>query len=235
MSLRHGMRRGAFLVVCFAAGPAAAQQAIVNMPSADITPQGAVFLMHETQARPWQPGRFWYGTNFFAYGVGRNTELAVTTYNTGVPSVPNQALGFGFKSALPLAKSSLEPKLTVGAMGLASFRRQGWGHFAYSHYSFRTPRTKTRLTLGGWWGAPQLFRYHTANVLAGVEHPIHKKVVLLGEWFAGAHDLGFAIPGILYHPTPRQFIVVGYKIANDVRNGFSGLVVEYGFYLGGKN
>jgi len=28
---------------------------------------------------------------------------------------------------------------------------------------------------------------------------------------------------------------VGYKIANDVRNGFSGLVVEYGFYLGGKN
>ena len=232
MNLRHFTCRY-LAIVCLATGYAAGQQAIINMPSADITPRGSAFMMHETQWRPWGAGRYWYGTNFFAYGLGRNTELAVTSYNTGTPAVPNQALGVGFKTAMPLADSPREPKLTVGAMGLASFRGQGVGHFTYSHYSFRAPHTNTRITLGGWWGSRQLFRYNTANVLAGVEHPLNKKVILLGEWFAGAHDLGFAIPGVLYHPTPRQFIVVGYKFANDPRNGDNGLVLEYGFYFGG--
>jgi hypothetical protein len=66
-----------------------AQQAIVNLPSADITPKGKHFIMHETQWRPWNPGRYWYATNFYCYGIGKNTELAVTTYNSGTPQALN--------------------------------------------------------------------------------------------------------------------------------------------------
>ena len=65
-----------------------AQQAIVNMPSADITPKGKHFLMHETQTRAWNPGRYWLATNFYAYGIGRDTELALTSYNAGSPKSP---------------------------------------------------------------------------------------------------------------------------------------------------
>ncbi len=208
------------------------QQAIVNMPSADITPKGQGFVMHETQWRPWNEGSYWYGTNFFTYGVGKNTELAVTTYNAGSPTVRNQNVGLGFKSAIPLGGGNAEKKLTVGSMALVNYKGMGVGNFTYSHYSFRLPKAKTRLTMGGWFGTEQLFKKNTGNFLGGVEHPINKKFILLTEWFAGTHDLGFVIPGVLYHPTPRQIIVVAYKFANDPRNGRNGLVLEYGFFFG---
>jgi len=86
--------------------------------------------------------------------------------------------------------------------------------------------------MGGWFGTEQLFKKNTGNFLGGVEHPINKKFILLTEWFAGTHDLGFVIPGVLYHPTPRQIVVVAYKFANDPRNGRNGLVLEYGFFFG---
>lgn len=214
-----------------------AQQAIVNMPSADITPKGQGFLMHETQLRPYQAGayRYWYATNFFTYGVGRNTELALTTYNAGAPSTKNQNVGFGFKSAIPLAPDSRERQITIGSMGLWNYRGQGVGNFSYAHYSWRLPQARTRLTMGGWFGTEELFKKNSGNVLAGLEHPVNKRFILLAEWFAGNHDLGFFVPGVLFHPTPRQMVVVGYKIANNPRNGAGGFVVEYGFFFGGKS
>lgn len=221
------------LVVC--AAVVQAQQAIVNMPSADITPKGQAFVMHETQWRPWGDSSYWYGTNFFTYGVGKNTELAITTYNAGTPAVQNQNIGFGFKTAVPFGNPEREHKITAGTMGLVNYRGGGMGNFTYSHYSFRLPQVKTRLTMGGWFGTNQLFKKNTGNFLAGVEHPLNKRVILLAEWFAGNHDFGFFIPGVLFHPTPRQIIVVAYKIANDPRNGKNGLVLEYGFFFGGKN
>ena len=219
------------------AGELRAQQAIINMPSADITPKGQGFLMHETQMRPFQAGtsRYWYGTNFFTYGVGRNTELAITTYNAGAPAAMNENAGFGFKSAIPLGRDSRERKVTVGSMGLWNYRGQGVGNFSYAHYSWRLPQARTRITMGGWFGTEELFKKNTGNVLGGIEHPLNKKVILLTEWFAGNHDLGFVIPGVLFHPTPRQMFVVGYKIANDPRNGAGGFVVEYGFFFGGDD
>jgi hypothetical protein len=225
---------GVLLLIVCAAG-LRAQQAIVNMPSADITPKGQGFLMHETQWRPWGAGSYWYGTNFFTYGVGKNTEVALTTYNAGTPAVQNQNVGFGFKSAIPLKDDSSEKKLTVGSMAIVNYRGQGVGNFSYTHYSFRLPKVKTRLTMGGWFGTHQLFKKNTGNFLGGVEHPLSKKVILLTEWFAGNHDFGFVIPGVLFHPTPRQMIVVAYKMANDPRNGKNGLVIEYGFFFGGKD
>jgi len=202
------------------------------MPSADITPKGQLFVMHETQWRPWNPGSYWFGTNFFAYGVGKNTELALTTYNAGTPATRNQAIGFGFKTAVPLSAGKSEQKLTVGTMGLANYRGLGLGNFTYGHYSLRLPKVKTRLTAGGFAGTEQLFLRNTANFLAGIEHPINKKIILLSEWMAGRHDLGFFIPGVLFHPTPRQFVVVAYKIPNHRQNGAAGVVLEYGLYFG---
>jgi hypothetical protein len=211
------------------------QQAIINMPSADITPKGATFMMHETQWRQWNPGRYWLGTNFFAQGIGLNTELAVTSWNTGTPAAPNHAVGVGFKSAIPLATGVNEHKLTVGTMAVFNLAGQGMGNFTYSHYSFRLPKYRTRLTMGGWFATEELFKRTTGNILGGIEHPLSKKWILVAEYFKGQHDFGFVVPGILYHPTPRQIIVIGYKIATDPRNGKAGFVLEYGFFFGGRN
>lgn len=216
-----------------------AQQAIVNLPSADITPKGQHFLMHEMQTRPFGANRFWYGTNFYCYGVGKNTELAVTTYNSGTPQALNENVGVGFKTAVPLfaqSRPQREIKWTFGKMTTYSLRGRGMGGFVYTHGSFRLPKLHTRLTAGVSGGTSTLFKKNTTHAVAGFEHPIVKhRLYAIGEWFSGRHDFGFFTPGVLFHPkTERQVIVVAYKIANTRANGANGLVFEYGMFLGGK-
>lgn len=220
-----------FAVCLSLASTTYAQQAIVNMPSADITPKGKHFLMHETQTRPWNPSRYWLATNFYAYGIGHATELAVTSYNAGSPKSPDFSTGIGFKSAPQILKgkwADREVKQTFGSMLVANHRGLGVGHFTYTHTSFRLPKLETRLTAGAWAGTRQLFRRNTGNVLAGIEQPVGHKMILLAEWFGGNHDFGFFIPGVLFHPAKDQFIVVAYKIPNNPRNGSPGFVLEYG-------
>jgi hypothetical protein len=212
------------------------QQAIVNMPSADITPKGKNFFMHETQWRPWNPSPYWYGTHFYTRGIGYATELAVTNYNTGSPATANFSTGLGFKSSPQFLKSShpnLELKLTVGQMAIFSHRAQGVGSFSYSHVSFKLPHLKTRVTAGGWHGTKQLFKRNTADILGGFEQPLDKKgkLVFVNEWFRGRHDFGFFISGLLYHPNKRDIFVVAYKIPNRLVNGRHGLVLEYGLFF----
>ena len=224
------MRR---LLPWFLPWAACAQQAIINMPSADITPKGKHFFMHETQTKWWGPDRYWLGTYFYTYGAGRNTELALTVYNSGAPRAKNEAVGFGFKSSIPLARNGSEAKLTVGQMGIVNTRGMGLGAFSYTHFNFRTPRTHTRLTAGAWFGTEQLFKRNTGNVLLGVEHPLDTKdrIELVAEWFAGAHDFGFAIAGFLFRPTENQVAVAAYKIPNFRKNGPPGFVFEWGFFF----
>jgi hypothetical protein len=231
----------ALLTVCLIGlqKSAAAQQAIVNLPSADITPKGQHFLMHEMQTRPFGDNRFWYGTNFYCYGVGKNTELAVTTYNSGTPQALNENVGVGFKTAVPLFAGShpnREIKWTFGKMTTYSLRGRGMGGFVYTHGSFRLPKLQTRLTAGVSGGSRTLFKKNTVHAITGFEHPIIKhRLYAIGEWFSGRHDFGFFTPGVLFHPkTERQVIVVAYKIANNRANGANGLVFEYGMFLGGK-
>ena len=65
--------------------------------------------------------------------------------------------------------------------------------------------------------------------------PTHnKKWVIVAEWFAGRHDFGFLVPGVLYHPTASTVVVVGYKIPNHPSNGKAGIVVEFGIFWGKK-
>ncbi len=212
------------------------QQAIVNMPSADITPAGKNFYMHESQWRQWNPGRYWYGTNFFCRGIGNATELTLTNWNLGSPSSPNFTTGLGFKSS-PQIFSRTHPdreiKFTVGQKLLVNHRGGGLGSFSYSHLSFRLPTLNTRITAGGWASTKQLVKRNTGDILLGLEHPFDSKghYVWLNEWFRGRHDFGFFITGLLYHPSKSHIIVLAYKFANTPSNGRNGLVAEYGLFF----
>ena len=45
-----------------------------------------------------------------------------------------------------------------------------------------------------------------------MEQPLGKRWVLLGEWFSGRHDFGFAMPGAMFHPSKYQVIAAVWKI-----------------------
>jgi hypothetical protein len=216
---------------------ASAQQAIVNVPSADITPKGKVLLLHETQVRTWHPDPYWYGTNFFTYGVGKNTELAVTNWNLGTPAAENLAMGVGFKSSIPLAGEGAhgwgerEPRLIVGQMTVFPLREAGVGTMAYALMSARFGPKHTRISAGALGGTHHLLKHNTVAFAGAIEQPVSRKLAIVTEWFSGENEFGFLIPGIVFTPTAKDVFVVGYKIPNVAANGPQGFIIEYGRFF----
>jgi hypothetical protein len=208
-------------VVC-----AVSRQTIFNVPSADITAKASVYLEHESQFRAWQPGRYWFGTDYLAVGLGSNTEADVTLYNTSIPASGNVTAGLGVRSVFPITKSPTEFKWTVGDQALTSFQGQGIGYWGYSHFSGRLPWAHTRLTAGVSTGTKQLFGKTTTHFIGGVEQPLGKTFSLIADWYSGNHSLGYLTSGTSIN-LPKQFtFYLGYQRPNSQKVGKSGLTIE---------
>lgn len=226
------------LVLCFiylligAFNIAEATQTVFNVPSADVTPKGKIYLLQESQFRAWNPDAFWVGTEYADYGVGHNTEVGVILFNVGAPTTGNIALSTGFKSAMPIAKlkdkyPAREYKFTVGSSVLTSLEGQGVGSWTYAHLSGRLPVTKTRLTAGLSYGTKQVFGTDNLSFIAAVEQPVTKKLNIIADWYSGTeHFAGFLISGFSYALPKDKTIYVGYQIPNTSQNGSSGFVVQ---------
>lgn len=219
---------GLFAWVCCL--PAAwAQQTIFNVPSADVTPKGKVYLETESQFRPWKPNRFWLGTQYGAVGIGHNTELDVTLLNVSSPASGTAALGVGFKTAIPLFKKRLprqELKVTIGELMPISLRGDGVGNWTYVHLSGRLPKLNTRVTAGVSTGTRQIFGRTTVGFIGGIEHPVTKRFTLIADWFSGTQNNGYFIPGFSYLLPKNFYFFGGYQIPNTSRVGPSGFVIE---------
>lgn len=195
-----------------------AQQAIVTLPSADITDKRTLFTMKESQLRLWGDQPMWNATFFLTYGIGYHTELAATFFNIGVPSTAHASLAIGSKSALPLFADKLpwlDLKFTMGLMGLISLDARGVGYWLYSHLSFRLPKLATRISAGVSHGSSVLFlKDNATSFITALEQPIPwvHGLTLTAEWFSGSHDLSNLIFGAAYHPNPTLIFVLGYKI-----------------------
>lgn len=211
--------------------PGFSQQTVFNVPSADVTPKGAIFLQHESQFNPWTPA-YWLATHYSAYGVGHNTELDVTLFNVDVPPKNNIALGTGFKSVIPIfylkdkfPKSEI--KFTVGSEVLTSLQGNGVGNWTYVHLSGRLPVTRTRITSGISAGTKQIFGRNTVCYIGAIEQPLTEKLQIIADWYSGAENYaGFLIAGFSYKLPKNTAIYVGYQIPNTSNNGNHGFVVE---------
>lgn len=215
-------------------GSAEAQQTIFNVPSADVTPKGEIFLQHESQFRTWRPGRFINSTEYSAYGLGHGTELDVTVFNVNAPASDNITLGVGLKKSVPLFPRRFprqELKLTVGQLIPVSLQGQGVGNWSYAHLSTRAPRLKTRVAVGVSTGTRQIFGRTTVGAIATLEQPVTKRLSLQGDWYSGTHALGFLIAGFTYALPYDTVLFGGYQIPNTPRYGRQGFVLEFARYL----
>jgi hypothetical protein len=199
------------------------------VPSADVAPKKSLFLEHESQFRPHQPGPFEYITQYTCLGVGFNTELDLTLINLAVPQSHNMSLGVGFKTAVPILKRKLpntDLRLTFGELVPISLENQGVGNWSYAHLSGRLPRLKTRITAGVSTGTRQIFFKNNVCFIGGYEQPVTRRLSLQGDWFSGDHSLGYFIPGLSYILPGEMILYAGYQIPNMRRVGRDGFVVE---------
>ena len=212
------------------------QQTIVNVPSDALTPTGQVFLMHETQLSWGSKTPDYNTTNFFAYGLNEQTELAITLYNVDEFGSDAMALGVGFKSVRELHAewfADLEPKWTYGFLAPISLAEQDTavGYFGFTHLTFAVPQTELRLLGGVAAGSRNLFDEDAVSALVGVEYPISEHLAFTGEWFSGPHNLSGLIPGLTYHKE-RLILVAGLKIPNSFDPDKYGFVLECGWFFG---
>lgn len=212
---------------------AQAQQTVFNVPSADATEKGHLFLQQEAQFRGWQPGPFFLGTTYSSYGIGHNTEIDATLFNVGAPATNSITLGTGFKSAMPIAGlkdkyPKREYKFTLGSQVLSSLEGQGAGNWTYGHLSGRVPKLNTRVTAGVSFGTKQVFGENTTCFIGAIEQPVTKKLNLISDWFSGSeHWSGFLITGISYSFPKNKALYAGYQIPNSSHCGKSGFVIEF--------
>lgn len=211
-----------------------AQQTIFNVPSADVTPKGRVFLQHESQFRAWRPGRFLINTEYTAIGIGHNTELDITLFNINSPPSDNITMAVGFKSALPLLQDKFperEVKLTVGSSVPISLQGNGVGNWSYSHLSARVPKLNTRVSAGVSYGTRQIFSRQVIAAIAGIEQPVTKRMSVIADWYSGTHDLGLLIAGVSVALPKDTNLYIGYQLPNNKRCGRQGVVVELAKFL----
>lgn len=211
-----------------------AQQTIFNVPSADVTPKGQLYLEHESQFRPWGPHRFWLGTHYFAYGVGHGTEIDATVSNVSAPASDNIVLGIGLKKNFELFHKRFprrDFRWTVGNITPISLQGQGVGTWTYTHLSGRIPKIDGRVTAGVSAGTRQLFGRNTVGFIGGYEQPVTKRLNIIADWFSGTHSNGYFIPGFSYVIKGPLTLFVGYQIPNTKRVGPSGLVVELSTFV----
>lgn len=223
------------ILFCLGTAKAYAQQTIFNVPSADVTPKGHLFLQEEAQFNAWagQNDNFYLGTNYAAVGIGHNTELDATLFGVSAPDTPPDiTLGLGFKSAIPIPGlkekfPKREIKLIVGSELLVGLEGNGVGNWTYVELSGRLPKINTRLTGGISYGGRQVFGLNTVSAVAGIEQPITKNFELQADWYSGGeHFAGFLIAGFNYKLPKNVTLYAGYQIPNTPRNGISGFCIE---------
>lgn len=217
------------LALAFMSGTALAQQTIYNVPSADVTPKGRLFLQHESQFRTWKPGRFLGNTEYSAYGIGHNTELDMTVFNINSPKSNNITVGLGAKTAMPLFKKRFpgeEIKLTAGTLVPVSLQGDGVGNWSYSHLSMRLPKVKTRLTAGVSVGTRQIFGRNTVAFIGALEQPVTKRINVIADWYSGTHNLGLLITGFSVALPKDIALYAGYQVPNTKLSGSQGFVIE---------
>lgn len=222
-----------FLLVLFLRpSNALAMQTIFNVPSADVTEKGHVFMQEEAQFSGSNPNSYYVSTTYSAYGIGHNTEIDATLFNVGSPATQNISLGVGFKSAIPIPVlkdkfPKREFKLTVGSDMLLGLEGNGVGNWTYAHLSGRVPKLNTRLTAGISYGTKQVFGQETTAFIGGIEQPITKKFTLISDWYSGSeHFAGYLITGFSYALPKSTTLYAGYQIPNSSKVSNPGFVIE---------
>ena len=218
------MKKLLFLITLLINSTAFAQQTIFNVPSADVLEKGKNFLQHESQFRTKDNGHYWNVLNYYAHGIGGNTEIDVTQMNLSTPASDNVTVGIGTKTSLPWKENDpYQIKTTIGFMLPISLQDQGVGHWIYATQSITLPQTNTRLTGGFSSGSKQVFGKNVNSAILGIEQKISDRFSLIGDWYSGHHLWGQAAVGFSY-ALPKNFTFYGgYQITNskkEIRNSY---------------
>lgn len=219
---------GLVLSGCALIAPAAAQQTLFNVPSADVLPAGKLYLEEDNLCRPGRGEDTFFALRAVA-GLGSSVEAGMNLGGLAAQgrSVPNAIVALKWQ---PVRTSQWS--VTAGVHGLF-FLRGGVdgspsGHL-YAHAAW-TPVDGTRITAGVWYATSGYADIGVAKgVLAGFEQHLSAALVFQADWYSGRNGLGYLTPGLAWTIGP-WVIYGGYSVKNGDPNENAALI-EVGRYL----
>lgn len=231
------MKRLLFVVMCLGT-LAAAQQTILNIPSADVLDKKQIYFRLDTSWFP-SPGVATVAPNFI-FGAGHNIEFGVNINAFGIPAdIANRAIVPNFKWKLLSGKASAPTHFDIylgDQLFVPTFHRTlDAGNYAYAAGAL-TLRANTRFTFGGWDSIDVTAAGHHGGALLGLEQTVaHQKdrnlVTLGADWQSGRGGNGALAVGVMFFPTPRLMIIPAFQIANSGDHNANGAQIFIGYLL----
>ena len=216
------------LIPCMVATPAAAQQTLFSVPSADVLGAGKFYLEEDNLWRPGRPEETFFTLRAVA-GLGSAVEAGMNLGGLATEgrSVPNAILALKWQ---PLHTSQWS--VTTGVHGLFFLRGSVDGSpsaHVYAHAAW-TPVDGTRITAGVWYATSGYADTGvTRGVLAGFEQHLSSTLVFQADWFSGRNGLGYFTPGFAW--TIGQWVIyAGYSVKNGDSHENAALI-EFGRYF----
>lgn len=204
------------VVVC---QTAAAQQTIVNVPSADVLEQGKVYIEFDASYKfDSDPNntvnKFSSFVPRFVVGIGKKIEV-------GLNVIGNIQPGADATTLVPTVKAKVYDKETwaivTGANIYLPVRNRAYNIGSYTYLqASKTLKTNTRLTFGGYHASKNVFapRAQRAGGQFGIEQSINSKFSIGADWITGKHAGGYFTPLLTFKPHPKVAIYQGYSIGN---------------------
>ena len=216
------------MAVGLAATPAAAQQTLFSVPSADVLDPGKVYLEEDNLWRSGRPEDTFF-TVRGVVGLGEHAEGGVNLGGFAAQgrSVPTAMLALKWQPY-----HDAQWSLTGGVHGLFYVRGGADGSpsaHVYAHAAW-TPADGTRITAGGWYATSGFADVGvTRGVLAGFEQRLAPSFNFQADWFSGRNGIGYFTPGFTL--TLGQWVVyAGWSLKNGEPHE-NGALIEVGLNL----
>jgi len=211
-------------IAMLAAGPAAAQSTIFNIPTTDtVAPKKGYFEFdYLAQAPTPDVGAFQIFTPRFVAGVAPNVEVGVNFANTkigdggGTFSQIQPNIKYKFYSD---DKSGVAAAAGVIYYAAANHRdvSDDFG-FVYGEVSKKVMGAHGPRIHGGIYGTVS-YVDNTAGAIFGYEQPLTGKVSFVADWLSQKNFWGYFTPGISVTLPHNGLLNIGYSLGNDSYDG----------------
>ncbi|AYA38705.1 hypothetical protein D3Y59_17600 [Hymenobacter oligotrophus] len=220
---------------------AQAQQNLFNIPAGDLTPRGKVFFQHQTNVYDLHT---FESKNHFVYGLGSGFEVGLNAVNIKFNLARRNAPltlrdgrdpNYPLKPLLQLTGQKFfylteHLKTSIGTqVGLNPVRfrpRRQLTHFSYNTWVYE-PRRHWKLVAGPYLtDVGSVGPGNRVGVLAGFEVPVHRRLLVMGDFVSGRHAAAVSVLGVNFLATQRLQLCAGALLPNPGSGNRAGVVFE---------
>ena len=227
-------------LLCLAGGEAAAQQNLFNIPAGDLTPKNKFFFQQQTNI---YHHNYFEAKNHLVYGLGGGMEIGLNVVNLKMDFRQQVAAltngpDYRAKPMSPLVQLTAQKFFFLNKQFKTSIGTQigtklahlsanpGLTHFTYNTWVYE-PRHHVKVVVGpyltdrGTVGAG-----NRAGLLVGVEYPLTKRLLLMGDFISGNNASSVSVIGFNFLATKRVQICLGALLPNPGTANKPGVVFE---------